>query len=151
MTYKAVIFDMDGTILDTIEDLTDAVNMTMRHFGWPEKSIEQVKTYVGNGVGWLMECAVPEGKQNPLYEEAVKVQTVNYSQVCENKTKPYDGILELMSTLSDYGYKMAIVSNKGQSAVEALRKLYFSENIEVAIGEREGIKRKPAPDTVFAY
>jgi len=149
MSYKAVVFDLDGTLLDTIEDLTDAVNMTMRHYGWPEHTIAQVKTYVGNGVGWLVECAVPGGKTNPLFEEALEIQKQNYAQVCENKTRPYDGIMEVIRKLKEYGYKLSIVSNKGQEAVEALRKLYFSDVIEVAIGERDGIRRKPAPDTAF--
>ncbi len=149
MRYKAVVFDLDGTLLDTIEDLTDAVNMTMRHYGWPEHTIAQVKTYVGNGVGWLVECAVPGGKTNPLFEEALEIQKQNYAQVCENKTRPYDGIMEVIRELKDCGYKVSIVSNKGQAAVEALRKLYFSDVIEVAIGERDGIRRKPAPDTAF--
>ena len=149
MSYKTVVFDLDGTLLNTIEDLTDAVNMTMRHYGWPEHTIAQVTTYVGNGVGWLVECAVPGGKTNPLYDEALEIQKQNYAQVCENKTRPYDGIMELISKLRDYGYKLAIVSNKGQEAVEALRKLYFRDVIEVAIGERDGIRRKPAPDTAI--
>jgi phosphoglycolate phosphatase len=149
MRYQAVVFDLDGTLLDTIEDLTDAVNMTMRHYGWPEHTIAQVKTYVGNGVGWLVECAVPGGKTNPLFEEALEIQKQNYAQVCENKTRPYDGIIEVIRELKNCGYKVSIVSNKGQEAVEALRKLYFSDVIEVAIGERDGIRRKPAPDTAF--
>lgn len=148
--YDTVIFDLDGTLLNTLEDLKDSVNYALGKMGMPLCSLEEVRAYVGNGVRRLMELAVPDGEKNPRFEEAFEVFKKHYSVHCNDKTAPYPGIMELLAKLKEQGYKTAIVSNKFYDAVQELKKLYFEEFVTVAIGEKEGIRRKPAPDTVIS-
>ncbi|ABX43470.1 HAD family hydrolase [Lachnoclostridium phytofermentans] len=145
---KTVIFDLDGTLLNTLEDLKDSVNATLSTYGYPERSLEEVRQFVGNGVARLMELAVPEQLDNEKSKEVLECFKVHYARNCDNKTKPYDGILTLLSSLKNQGYHLAIVSNKFDAAVKDLNQLYFSNYIEVAIGQREGVRKKPYPDTV---
>lgn len=147
--YDTVIFDLDGTLLNTLEDLKDSVNYALGEMGMPLCSLEEVRCYVGNGVRRLMELAVPEGEQNPQFENTFEIFKKHYSIHCNDKTVPYPGVMELLARLKEQGYKTAIVSNKYYDAVQELKKLYFEEFITVAIGEKEGIRRKPAPDTVI--
>jgi phosphoglycolate phosphatase len=142
-----VIFDLDGTLLDTLGDLADAVNFALNKYDMPLKSEAQVKSYVGNGIRKLMIRAVPEGENNPLFEEVFRTFKEYYNEHCNDKTKAYDGIIELIRELKDRGYFLAIVSNKVDFAVQSLRRRYF-EDIDVAIGDREGMRIKPAPDSV---
>lgn len=146
--YKAVIFDLDGTLLDTLEDLKDSVNYALGNAGMPLRSLEEVRTFVGNGVRRLMELAVPSGEENPEFDKVFEDFKKHYALHCNDKTAPYPYIMELLSELKKRGYQMAVVSNKFYDAVQELRKLYFEEYIEIAIGEKEGIRRKPAKDTV---
>lgn len=150
--YDTVIFDMDGTLLNTLEDLTDSVNAAMRAFNRPERSLEEVRQFVGNGVLKLMERAVPEGREAADFEEIYEWFKDYYSKHSEEKTRPYDGILKLLEDLKDRGYKMAIVSNKFHDAVCQLSRQYFGGLLPVSIGENEaaGIHKKPAPDTVMS-
>ena len=146
--YKAVIFDLDGTLLDTLEDLKDSVNYALENAGMPLRSLEEVRTFVGNGVRRLMELAVPSGEENPEFDKVFEDFKKHYALHCNDKTAPYPHMMELLSELKKRGYQMAVVSNKFYDAVQELRKLYFEEYIEIAIGEKEGIRRKPAKDTV---
>lgn len=147
--FDTVIFDLDGTLLDTLEDLTNAVNHALVVCGMERRTIEEVRRFVGNGIRNLMRRAVPEGEANPKFEQAfVEFQTY-YKIHCKEKTKPYAGVMELLEKLKQEGYHLAIVSNKADFAVKELWKLYFGDFIESAIGERDGIARKPASDTVF--
>ncbi len=150
--YDTVIFDMDGTLLDTLEDLTDGVNAALRKFGYPERTIGEVRQFVGNGVLRLMKLAVPGGESAPDFEEVFAYFKEYYGAHSQIKTRPYDGMKELVEKLAGEGYKMAIVSNKFHDAVCALSKLYFDDLLPVSIGENEaaGIAKKPAPDTVYA-
>ena len=145
-----VIFDMDGTVLNTLEDLTDAVNHVFSQFNLPPRTIDEYRKFFGNGIGYAMRCAAPEGTPDELIDKMIPVFREYYDKHCLDKTRPYDGILELMKALKDKGYKMAIVSNKIDSAVKELNERFFSEYVSVAIGEKPGIKRKPAADTVLA-
>lgn len=147
--YKAVIFDLDGTLLNTLEDLTDAVNHVMRQFNYPEHTIEEIRSFVGNGIKLLIERSLPYGKDNPEFDKVFSEFKSYYTSHCQIKTRPYDGIMELISSLKEQGYKLAIVSNKNQSAVTELNNIYFSDYISTAIGEKEGVRKKPAPDTVI--
>ena len=147
---NTVIFDMDGTVLNTLEDLTDAVNHVFSKFDLPPRSIEEYRKFFGNGIGYAMKCAAPEGTSDELIDKMIPEFRKYYDMHCLDKTKPYDGILELMKTLKAKGYKMAIVSNKIDSAVKELNDRFFSEYVSVAIGEKANVKRKPAPDTVNA-
>lgn len=148
--YDTVIFDLDGTLLNTLEDLKDSVNYALREAGMPERSLEEIRCFVGNGVRRLMELSVPGGLDNPEFEKVFQVFKEHYSLHCNDKTGLYPHIEELFKELQERGMKLAIVSNKFHDAVQDLKKQYFAEYISVAIGEKEGIRRKPAPDTVLA-
>lgn len=149
MKKNTVIFDLDGTLLDTLQDLADATNYALRKQGMPERTVEEVRQFVGNGVRLLMIRAIPGGEENPLFEETFALFKSYYGEHCNDHTRPYEGIMELLATLREKGYAVAIVSNKIDFAVKELSKLYFQGIVPVAIGEKEGIRRKPAPDTVF--
>lgn len=144
-----IIFDLDGTLLDTLEDLTDSVNYAMEQFQLQTKTIEEVRRFVGNGVAKLIERCIPQGIQNPKYEQILAAFKEHYAKHCEDKTQPYEGIMELLAELSRQGYHMAIVSNKFDGAVKKLNEKYFKDYIPVAIGESATVKKKPAPDTVY--
>lgn len=152
ITYKTYIFDLDGTLLDTLGDLAASVNFAMRTHGMPEHSIDDVRRFVGNGVRKLMERAIPQGTENPLFEEAFATFRQYYMEHSLDTTKPYDGILEMLAELKRRGCRLAVVSNKMMAATQELCRHFFPDTIEVAIGEHEaeGIRKKPAPDTVFA-
>ena len=149
---KAVIFDLDGTLLNTLDDLADSTNYALSKFGYPTRTIEEVRQFVGNGVAKLIERAIPEGKNNSNFEKCLSVFKENYAQNMYNKTAPYNGIIEMLSNLKSKGIKIAVVSNKFDLAVKELCKKYFEEFIDFAAGENEaqGIKKKPAPDTVIS-
>ena len=144
-----VIFDLDGTLLDTLEDLTDSVNHAMKQFGFPVHTLEEVRSFVGNGAPKLIERSTPQGLENPSYGAVLKAFKEHYARHCEDKTKPYGGVEEMLGTLKEQGYHMAIVSNKFDGAVKQLCEKYFGKYIAVAIGESDKVKRKPAPDTVY--
>ena len=146
---NTIIFDMDGTVLNTLDDLTVSVNYVLRKFGFPERTLEDYRRFFGNGIRQALELAVPEGTPESVIDEMLPVFKEHYDEHCLDKTGPYEGIPELMKELKHRGYKMAIVSNKIDSAVKELNEKFFSEYVKVAIGEKEGIKRKPAPDTVI--
>lgn len=146
--YDAIIFDLDGTLLDTLEDLTDAVNYVMEQYQLEQKTLSQVKGFVGNGIRKLMERCVPGEEDQERFEEIFQCFRSYYTEHCQEKTAPYEGILELLETLFREGYQMAIVSNKNHQAVEELNASFFSRYISVAVGQQEGLRPKPAPDTV---
>lgn len=147
-TIDTVIFDLDGTLLYTLEDLTDAVNYALRVCGLPPRSIDEIRMFVGNGIKKLMMRVMPEGEENPLFEKAFEAFKTYYALHCNDKTRAYDGVQALLRELKNAGYALAIVSNKVDSAVKALRDMYF-QDVTVAIGDREGMRRKPAPDSVL--
>ncbi len=149
MKYTTVVFDLDGTLLNTLDDLTDSVNYALECFGLPLRSRGDIRRFVGSGARKLMERAVPQGESDPDFEEIFSTFKTHYSKNCENKTRPYDGIPELLGRLARSDYKMAIVSNKFDSAVKKLCDKFFWQYISVAVGNSDGVKPKPAPDTVF--
>jgi phosphoglycolate phosphatase len=150
MMKTTYIFDLDGTLLDTLQDLAAAVNFALRKNGMEEHSIDDIRRFVGNGVRKLIERAVPDGSKNPRIEEVFADFRSYYMQHSLDATKPYDGITEILQELKQRGCKMAVVSNKMMAATQELVAHFFPE-IEVAIGENEaeGIRKKPAPDMVF--
>lgn len=148
MKYRAAIFDMDGTILDTLEDLTASTNHALKAGGLPARTTDEVRRFVGNGVGRLIELAVPDGCPAGLLGKVHDDFIHDYAAHCADHTKPYDGIPDLLRTLRSLGVKTAVLSNKADFAVRELSEKYFAGLFDVAVGEREGIRRKPAPDAV---
>ena len=151
-SYSTYIFDLDGTLLDTLGDLAASVNFALRTHGMPEHSLDNVRRFVGNGVRKLMERAVPDGADNPLFDETFATFRQYYMAHSLDTTRPYEGIPETLAALKARGCHLAVVSNKMMAATQELCHHFFPDTIEVAIGEDEaaGIRRKPAPDTVFA-
>lgn len=150
--YDAVLWDLDGTLLDTLEDLTDSVNFTLRHYGMPERTIDEVKSFVGNGARVLIALSVAEGCSEEKIDEICGFFRAHYAKNCDIKTGPYKGLLELMEKLRAKGVKMAIVSNKPDYATKELSEIYFKGLVASAVGEDEahGIRKKPCPDAVLA-
>lgn len=149
MKYKAVIFDLDGTLLNTLDDLAASVNYALATCGFPLRTIDEVRRFIGNGVRVLMKRSVPQGTNDEDYNRAFEAFTAHYKENSRNMTKPYEGIYELLGELKNRGYKIAIVSNKIDFAVKDLRDEFFSDFIEVAVGDSEDTKNKPEPDMVF--
>ena len=148
--YDIYIFDLDGTLLDTLQDLASSVNFTLRQYGLPEHSIDDIRRFVGNGVRLLMERAVPGGAEHSDFEHIFATFRAYYMAHSLDTTKPYEGIPEMLHALKSQGCKLAVVSNKMMAATQELIAHFFPE-IDVAIGEHEemGIHKKPAPDTVY--
>lgn len=147
--YDTVIFDLDGTLLNTLDDLCDSTNFALSQYGYSKRSLMEVRSFVGNGIGVLIEKALPGGKSNPEYGQVFDVFKKHYALNCNNKTRAYDGIDKLLHDLKENGYKLAVVSNKVDSAVKELCSRYFAGTISIAIGETEKVRRKPAPDEVY--
>lgn len=147
--FNTYIFDLDGTLLSSLDDLAASTNYALRWAGMPERTLEEVRMFVGNGVKLLMERAIPDGLHNPRFEEVYAKFREHYLMHNLDRTRPYDGVLELLAELKRRGKKLAIVSNKFYAATQDLAHHFFADTIEVAIGERENIRKKPAPDTVL--
>ena len=147
--YNTFIFDLDGTLLDTLQDLANSVNYALRTHGMPEHSLDDIRRFVGNGVRRLMERAIPDGAQNPQFDACFATFRQYYMEHSLDTTRPYDGIPEVLRELKVRGCQLAVVSNKMMAATQSLVAHFFPE-VDVAIGEHEaeGIRKKPAPDTV---
>jgi len=146
---NTVIFDLDGTLLNTLDDLADGVNYALAQYGFSARSLAEIRRFVGNGVKNLMELSIPGGLDNPRFEACLHTFKEYYSKNMQTKTRPYEGVRELLDTLGEAGMKTAIVSNKFDTAVKELNSQYFGDRIAVAIGESAKIHKKPAPDCVF--
>lgn len=150
MPIKIMIFDLDGTILDTLEDLYLSVNDALKFNHLPERSIDEIRLFVGNGIRKLIERAVPESATEIQIQQVHQAFTEHYTIHCKDHTKPYPGIPEVLRKLRNSGYQTAVVSNKADYAVQKLCQEYFPDLFDAVAGERDGIKRKPAPDAVQA-
>ena len=148
MKYQLAIFDLDGTLLNTLEDLADSTNYIMRQFGYPERTLAEIRSFVGNGIRKLLERSAPNSTSPEEIDRMFEQFKEHYGSHCADKTKPYDGIMELLDALKKQGVKLAVVSNKADYAVKALCEQYFPGIFDETVGERAGIARKPAPDTV---
>ncbi len=149
MKYNTVIFDLDGTLLNTLDDLRDSLNEVLMQHSYLPQRLEDVRRFVGNGVWNLVRRSLPSGCPD---QEATKIMEefkTLYKKNMQNKTRPYNGIMELLLDLNRFNYKLAIVSNKYDAAVKELAQTYFGNLIPVAIGETSEIKRKPAPDSIY--
>lgn len=148
MKYKAVIFDMDGTILNTLEDLKNAINYSLRQFGMPERSLEEVRMFVGNGIRKLVERAVPSGTSEEKIAQVFDVFLEYYEIHSADNTSPYPGILELVEKLKKSGIKTAVSTNKADVPAQELGREYFNGIFDLIVGQQDGLKVKPAPDSV---
>ena len=144
------IFDLDGTLLDTLDDLKSSVNFALRAFDMPERSTKEIRSFVGNGVRLLVERAVPEGTKDGVTIKVFEAFREHYLAHSLDHTKPYPGVVDLLRRLHGKGKKIAIVSNKLQAGVDELNRRFFSDYVSVAVGEKTGVPHKPAPDMVFA-
>lgn len=143
---KAVLFDLDGTLLDTLEDLANATNYALKVLGYPRRSLDEVRAFVGNGAARLLLQALPEDRKEDI-DRILPIFREYYGAHSQDLTKAYDGVLPLLGRLAAEGYALAVISNKPDYAVQLLAKEYFPA-IAFAVGEREGIRRKPCPDAV---
>lgn len=146
---KLLIFDLDGTILNTLEDLADSTNYALEQNSMPKRSLDEVRAFVGNGIGKLIERAVPEGSSEAQKKTVQESFTAHYKVHSADKTRPYGGIPEVLTQLKNQGCQMAVVSNKADFAVQSLCEAYFPGMFTFVVGEREGIRRKPAPDSIY--
>ncbi|MBQ8094678.1 MAG: HAD family hydrolase [Clostridia bacterium] len=147
---KAVIWDLDGTLLDTLDDLTDSLNAALRENGLPEHTRDRVRQMVGNGTRQLIIRAIPDGIENPAFQKVTDAFLREYAMHNQDKTKPYQGIPEALQALAAHGIRHAVVSNKIDFAVRSLCRDYFGTQISASIGDDPSRARKPAPDSVFA-
>lgn len=144
-----VIFDLDGTLLDTLDDLCNSVNYSLRTNNFPERSLEEVRTFVGNGIRLLIERSVPEGTSKELIDKTFECFKTYYAVHCNDKTKTYPGVMDMLKELKKNGYKIVVLSNKAQYAVTKLCDIYFNNLLDDAVGARENVAKKPSPDALY--
>lgn len=150
MAYRTLLFDLDGTLLNTLDDLAASVNYALLAHGYPQRTLPQVRAFVGDGVRSLMAQAVPEECDEAAMLSCLDTFRAHYGQNMANLTAPYPGIRNSLAVFARRGVRMAVISNKYDAAVKALSAQWFGQWIDVAIGERPGVPRKPAPDALFA-
>lgn len=148
MSYKLAIFDMDGTILDTLEDLSDCMNYILKQHDMPSRTINEVRSFVGNGIRKLVSRAVPAGTSEETIDVLFDEFREYYKDHCAIKTKPYEGINDVIRKLREKGILTAVVSNKADFAVKSLCDDYFTDLFDASVGDKEGQRRKPYPDGV---
>ena len=150
MLIKAAIWDLDGTLLNTLDDLAQSTNAALEANGLPERTTDEVRAFVGNGVHKLIERAVGEpGEAHPKFQDVLDCFVAHYGVHSKDQTRPYDGVMEVLDALLAQGVKHAIVSNKVDFAVKALSRDYFGERMVSAVGDDPSRRRKPAPDSVW--
>ena len=147
--YKAVIFDLDGTLLNTLGDLATSVNHALKACGYPERTVAEVRAFIGNGVIKLMQRATPDGISQEDFDRCFESFRSYYLEHMFDTTKPYDGILPLLDSLKTHGIQTAVVSNKLHSGVVGLCKDFFGERLTCAFGVLDESERKPSPANVF--
>lgn len=147
--YNTVVFDCDGTLLNTLDDLAATMNHILTMYHYPNRTIDEIRTFVGNGLAKLVERSVPAGTSADIQANMLTDFKTYYADHWQDKTAPYEGIYELLDALKEQGYKIAVVSNKIQEGVTALNEQYFKGYFPVGIGERPGLARKPEPDMVY--
>lgn len=149
MKYDAVVFDLDGTLIDTLEDLKDSVNFALQKFGFPSRNLDEIRSFVGNGVKRLVYLSVPEGTDEATSEKCLEIFKEHYKGNSRNKTAPYDGIPEMLERVKAAGFKTAVVTNKIQDAAIEIIRSFFGDRIDVIIGQIDGVAQKPEPDGVW--
>lgn len=149
MKYNTYIFDLDGTILDTLDDLSNAVNFAMRSKGYPERTVDEVRNFIGNGIRVLIKRAVPQDTGDEDYEQALELFTKYYLEHIADYTKPYDGIVDVINSLRKSGCKVAVVSNKAHFAAQAVVKDFFGDIFDTVVGKKDEFPSKPEPDSLL--
>ncbi len=149
MKYSAIVFDLDGTLIYTLEDLMNSVNFALEKFSFPKKNIDEIRKFAGNGVKKLVYLSTPEGTGNETNEECLRIFKEHYTKYSRVKTKPYDGIIEMLKSVKAMGVKTAVVTNKMQIAAADIINAFFGSLIDVTIGQIDGVAQKPAPDGVL--
>lgn len=149
MKFDAVLFDLDGTLTDTLEDLADSVNHALSKFGFPERSLEEVRSFVGNGVRKLIFLSVPLGTSEETAEACLAEFKAYYEKHSTVKTKPYDGIINMLEVLKNQGIKTAVVTNKMDAAAQVIVRYFFDGLIDFAVGQVDGVAQKPQPDGIY--
>lgn len=144
-----IIFDLDGTLLNSLDDIHICVNYMLEKYNMPLRTLDEIRMFVGNGIERLLELAVPDGKANEYYEQIVLEYKEYYGAHCNDNTAPYSHIMEMLEAVKAQGYKTAITSNKNIEATETLKELHFAQLIDVAMGAKASIRKKPAPDMVI--
>lgn len=149
MKYTAVIFDLDGTVLDTLDDLTASVNFALGKVGLKSRTRDEIRSFLGNGAGYLLKKSMGDGADEKTMKEVLDHFGSHYMEHCNDMTHPYDDIIALTDRIREAGIKCAVLSNKPDKAVKALCALHFGNRFDLCVGEREGVRRKPYPDGVF--
>lgn len=147
--YKAIIFDLDGTLLDTLKDLQEGTNYALRVNGMPERTLDEIRRFVGSGARKLIERVIPGCEKEGVYEKVMGDFAFYYKEHCKDNTAPYPGIMELLEELKRRGYALGVVSNKPDFAVQELIPEYFPDIFSSVTGERQGVAKKPAPDLIW--
>ena len=147
--YSTYIFDLDGTLLDTLTDLTNSANFAVQSVGCPTHTKQEVCSFVGNGIKKLIKRALPADATDEMFETAFSNFKSHYKEHCLDNTCPYDGIMDMLKALKASGKKVGVVSNKADFATRELCNDIFGDLVDFCAGERQGVERKPAPDTVL--
>ncbi len=149
MKFDAIVFDLDGTLIDTLEDLKDSVNFALNKFGFPERNLDEIRSFVGNGVKRLVYLSVPDGTDEETSAKCLEIFKEHYKGNSRNKTAPYEGIPEMLKKVQAAGFKTAVVTNKIQDAAIEIIRCFFGDKIDVIIGQVDGVAQKPEPDGVW--
>ena len=148
MRYKLAIFDLDGTVLNTLDDIANSLNHTLRECGFPTRSLTDIRSYTGNGLKRLVKLALPRDVSSDTFESVFERFNGYYGKHCADLSRPYDGVTDMLNTIRAKGMKTAVISNKLDYAVQILYHRHFEGLFDLAVGEREGVRKKPAPDSV---
>ena len=146
---NTVLFDLDGTLTDTLADLRNSVNFALAEFGFPERRTDEIRSFVGNGVRKLVYRSVPENTDTETAERCLEIFKAHYKENSRNETKPYDGIVELLGELKKRNIKTAVVTNKMHEAAAEIVEFFFGNLIDVTIGQRDDVAPKPEPDSIY--
>ncbi|MBE5964355.1 MAG: HAD family hydrolase [Lachnospira sp.] len=146
---KYLIFDLDGTLLNTLEDLCDSVNVVLRANSMKERNLDEIRSFVGNGIKRLIELSVEDGTSTELTNKCYEEMLAYYKEHSQIKTGPYEGVVDMLKNLKAKGKKIAVVTNKVQEAAQAVCDKYFTELIDVVIGDDKKHPLKPQPDNVY--
>ncbi len=149
MKYSACIFDLDGTLLDTLTDLKNSVNYTLNKMHYPERSADEVRSFIGNGIPMLIRRAIPEGADETCFNLALEIFKEHYSLHLNDNTAPYSGIINMLNHLKSEGVKTAVVTNKAHEAANGLINHFFGDLITVTVGQKEGVPVKPDPAALY--